>query len=167
MLRIGPICSMPSWLWKIPINRVMPPSANTSYTISAWLSPDCGLAAGALLIITASGRCVTGASTASPVKGALYGAGAAGSFTSSTGGCTGLCTSGLSTGSACGFPPQADNARTAAIAMKLVLHANLPSRCLLRISFPPMDSPKYLLPEISNRQFNFNLHLIINAALCL
>ncbi|MNP21120.1 hypothetical protein D3C76_1137270 [compost metagenome] len=53
--------------------RVIPPSARTSYTISALLKPDWGLAAGALLTITAIGRTLEGSSIGSPVSGAVYG----------------------------------------------------------------------------------------------
>ena len=68
--RIGPTGSDSIEL-NTAANRVARPSTISSYTMSAWLSPDCGSASTLSILTTIAGRGVyaPGSATATPVKG--------------------------------------------------------------------------------------------------
>src|SRR5664280_683313 len=72
--RTGPT-GLASWDWNTAKYRVVPPSATSSYTTSAWSMPLCGHAADALSILTiTAGRAGTDAlATGSPVSAARVG----------------------------------------------------------------------------------------------
>src|SRR3954470_20542395 len=71
--RIGPTGAA-SVEWNTAAKRVMP-STISSYTMSAWFRPACGLASGWLSIFTIStGLVASDASAGKPVRGATTGA---------------------------------------------------------------------------------------------
>src|SRR5579864_6261854 len=73
--RTGPMGSA-SWDWYTTMNRLSPASTTSSYTTSAWTSPDCGRASSTFSIFTTSaGRVRFGELPAgSPVSGKTGGA---------------------------------------------------------------------------------------------